>query len=42
MNYTVLAHVMARVPNASFHDATDVIGLARYVKSEEEISFIRE
>jgi len=42
VNHVALAHVMARVPNASFHDATDVIGFARYVKSEEEISFIRE
>jgi Xaa-Pro aminopeptidase len=42
VNHTALAQVMAKVPNASFDDATDVIGLVRYVKSEEEISFIRE
>ena len=29
---------MSKVPNASFEDATDVIGLVRYVKSEEEIA----
>jgi Xaa-Pro aminopeptidase len=42
VNHTALAQVMAKVPNASFDDATDVIGLARFVKSEEEIFFIRE
>ena len=42
VNHTALAHVMAKVPDASFQDATDVIGLVRYVKSEEEIAFIRE
>jgi len=42
VNHTALAQVTAKVPNASFDDASDVIGLVRYVKSEEEISFIRE
>ncbi|HEX7232626.1 MAG TPA: M24 family metallopeptidase, partial [Candidatus Binatia bacterium] len=42
VNHTALAHVMAKVPSATFHDATDVIGFVRYVKSHEEISFIRE
>ena len=35
-------HVMGKVPNARFEDATDVIGLVRYVKSDEEIAFVRE
>jgi Xaa-Pro aminopeptidase len=42
VNHAALVQVMAKVPNASFDDATDVIGLARFVKSEEEIFFIRE
>src|ERR1041385_1626374 len=42
VNHTALAQVTAKVPNASFDDASDVIGVVRYVKSEEEISFIRE
>ena len=32
---------MSKVPNARFEDATDVIGLVRYVKSAEEIQFVR-
>ena len=39
VNHTALAQVMSKLPNATFGDATDVIGLVRYVKSEEEISF---
>jgi Xaa-Pro aminopeptidase len=42
VNHTALQHVMARVPNASFEDATDIIGFVRHVKSEEEIAFVRE
>ena len=40
-NHTALAHVMGRLPNASFQDATDVIGKVRYVKSAEEIEHVR-
>jgi Xaa-Pro aminopeptidase len=40
VNHTALAHVMSKLPNAIFDDATDVVGLVRYVKSEEEISFV--
>ena len=41
VNHTALAQVMSKVPNATFEDATDVVGLVRYVKSEEEIAFVR-
>ncbi|MGH7851969.1 MAG: M24 family metallopeptidase [Candidatus Binatia bacterium] len=42
VNHTALQHVVGKVPNASFEDATDMIGLVRYVKSDEEIAFVRE
>ena len=41
VNHTALAQVMRELPNATFDDATDVVGLVRYVKSEEEIAFVR-
>ena len=41
VNHTALAQVMSELPNATFDDATDVVGLVRYVKSEEEIAFVR-
>lgn len=41
-NHTALEHVMSKLPNASFDDATDVVGMVRYVKSDEEISFVRQ
>lgn len=41
VNHTALVQVMSRLPNATFDDATDVVGFVRYVKSEEEISFMR-
>ena len=40
-NHSALEHVMGKLPNASFDDATDVIGKVRYVKSAEEIEFVR-
>jgi Xaa-Pro aminopeptidase len=40
-NHTALAHVMSKLPGATFEDATDVIGFIRYIKSEEEIAFVR-
>ena len=40
-NHTALAYVMSKLPNATFTDATDVVGLVRYVKSDEEITFVR-
>lgn len=33
--------VVSRLPNATFVDATDVVGRSRYVKSEEEIDCLR-
>jgi Xaa-Pro aminopeptidase len=39
-NHTALAHVMSKLPGASFDDATDIIGFVRYVKSDEEIAFV--
>ena len=41
VNHTALETVMSKVPHARFEDATDVIGLVRYVKSAEEIQFVR-
>jgi Xaa-Pro aminopeptidase len=41
VNHTALAYVMSKLPNAIFDDATDVIGSVRYVKSDEEIAFVR-
>jgi Xaa-Pro aminopeptidase len=41
VNHTALEIAMSKVPNARFEDATDVIGLVRYVKSVEEIQFVR-
>jgi len=41
VNYTALAQVMNELPNATFDNATDVVGLVRYMKSEEEIGFVR-
>jgi Xaa-Pro aminopeptidase len=41
VNHAALAHVMSRLPDATFEDATDVVGFVRYVKSDEEIAFVR-
>jgi Xaa-Pro aminopeptidase len=41
VNHTALAQVMRKLSNATFDDATDVIGWVRYIKSEEEIAFVR-
>lgn len=40
VNHTAFSEVMRRLPNATFHDATDVVGFVRYCKSAEEISFL--
>ena len=37
VNRPALAH-LSKLPNAIFNDATDVVGLVRYVKSNEEIA----
>lgn len=41
VNHTALAHVLSKQPDAIFNDATDVVGLVRYVKSNEEIACVR-
>ena len=41
VNHTALELVARKVPNASLEDATDVVGAVRYVKSDEEIAFVR-
>jgi Xaa-Pro aminopeptidase len=41
VNHAALTHVMSRLPDATFEDATDVVGFVRYVKSDEEIAFVR-
>jgi len=42
VNHTAFEFVRSKLPNAQFADATDVVGLARYVKSAEETAFVRE
>jgi Xaa-Pro aminopeptidase len=41
VNHSAFAAVRRRLPNATFEDATDVVGFIRYVKSEEEIGYLR-
>lgn len=41
LNYGSFAELNRRLPNATFVDATDVVGFVRYVKSEEEIACLR-
>ena len=41
VNHMALAQVMSKLPNATFDDATDIVGLVRYVKSDEETVFLR-
>jgi Xaa-Pro aminopeptidase len=42
VNHAALEQVMCKLPDASFDDATDVVGFVRYVKSAEEIAFVRQ
>lgn len=41
VNYGSYAETLRRLPNAAFENATDVVGYARYVKSEEQITCLR-
>ena len=41
VNHSSYAEVLSRLPNATFENATEVIGYARYVKSEEQIACLR-
>jgi Xaa-Pro aminopeptidase len=42
VNHTALEYVMNKLPDAHFDDATDIVGFVRYVKSDEEIAFVRQ
>src|SRR6185503_1824759 len=41
VNHSSYAAVVKRLPNATFEDATDIVGYARYVKSDEQIACLR-
>ncbi len=41
VDHSAYAVVLRRLPNATFADATDVVGFARYVKGQEEIDCLR-
>src|SRR5262249_19318967 len=41
VNHSSYVEVLRRLPNATFENATEVIGYARYVKSEEQIACLR-
>jgi Xaa-Pro dipeptidase len=41
VNHSSYAEVLRRLPNASFEDGTDILGQARYVKSDEQIACLR-
>jgi Xaa-Pro aminopeptidase len=42
VNHTALESVMSKLPTATFDDATDIVGFLRYVKSDEEITSVRQ
>ena len=42
VNHTALESVMSKLPDATFDDATDIVGSVRYVKSDEEIASVRQ
>jgi Xaa-Pro aminopeptidase len=41
VNHTAFAEVVKRLPNAKFDDATDIVGSVRYIKSDEELAYVR-
>ncbi len=41
VNHSSYMAVQRRLPHATFEDATDVVGFARYVKSDEEVDALR-
>jgi Xaa-Pro dipeptidase len=41
INHSSYAEVLRRMPNAQFEHATDVVGYARYVKSDEQVACLR-
>jgi hypothetical protein len=42
VNHSSYVEVLRRLPNATFENATEIIGYARYVKSEEQIECLEE
>ena len=42
VNHTAFEYVMSKLPDAHFDDATDIVGVVRYVKSDEGIAFVRQ
>jgi Xaa-Pro aminopeptidase len=42
VNHTALESIMSKLPTATFDDATDIVGFLRYVKSDEEITSVRQ
>jgi len=42
VNHTAYAEVKRRLPNATFEDATDVVGFARYMKGDEELGALKK
>jgi Xaa-Pro aminopeptidase len=42
VNHGAFSAVKKRLPDAKFEDATDIVGLVRYIKSEEEIAAMRK
>jgi len=41
VNHTAFSEVRRRLPNATFEDATDIVGFVRHVKSREESECLR-
>jgi len=41
VNHSALNYVMGRLPDAKFADATELLGRVRFVKSAEELSWVR-
>jgi Xaa-Pro aminopeptidase len=42
VNHTAVESVMSKLSDATFDDATDIVGRVRYVKSDEEITSVRQ
>lgn len=42
VNHSALDYVMSRLPEAKFEDATELIGKVRFVKSAEELVWVRQ
>ncbi|MBM4264955.1 MAG: M24 family metallopeptidase [Deltaproteobacteria bacterium] len=42
VNHSAMNYVMTRLPDAKFEDATELIGKVRFVKSPEELPWVRQ